>query len=186
MLNESKYFHFGVIRDLWTFLAQVVGEKAKVALKDFVYFSRRTNTVVKAQWGSNGFSWWAAPLSLLVTDVAMGFLAFKLTQRFLGLPLLPAEFDLAFIVLLRFFTNDKVVRGVPNAESASPSVFLFHWIMEGNRRVRLIPELQNKRIVLHQVDPCKFNRAALCLNDDTHFAAGVANRDVLTAAANAA
>src|SRR5258708_39781126 len=94
MLNESKYFHFGVIRDLWTFLAQVVGEKAKVALKDFGYFSRRTNTVVKAQWGSNGFSWWAAPLSLLVTDVAMEDLHFNLMQRSLGLPLLPPKLDL--------------------------------------------------------------------------------------------
>src|SRR5260370_9953850 len=166
MLNESKYFHFGVIRDLWTFLAQVVGENAKVALKDFVYFSRRTNTVVKAQWGSNGFSWWAAPLSLLVTDVAMGFLAFKLTQRFLGLPLLPAQFDLAFIVLLRFFTNDKVVSGWPKAESASPSVFLFHWIMEGNRRGRLFPEIQKKKMSRLQADPPQIKPAASLLYYD--------------------
>src|SRR5215469_2107007 len=128
-----------MFRNMQAFLAQVVGEKAKVALKDFMNFSRGTDAVVKAEWSRNSFARWAAPLSMLVTDVAMGLLTLKPTQFFLRLVFLPPQFDLPFFVfrrlLKRLLTNDKVVRGVQDANVASTSVFLFHWIMQVNRRV---------------------------------------------------
>src|SRR5438876_6614550 len=168
-----------MIRDLWAFFAQVVGEKAEVALKDLMKFSRRTNTVVKAQRGSDRFARWAAPLPLLVTHVTIGLRALKAKQFLLGLPFLPPQFGLQLSLLKRFLSNDKVVGCVQNANLASASVFLFHGIVQRNRRVRLVPKLQDERIMLHHVDPCKFNRAALSLNDHPHFSTRIANGNVL-------
>src|SRR5207302_6019908 len=142
------------------------------------------NAVVKAERCCNGFSRWTAPLPLTVTYIAMGLLALKPTQFFFGLVFLPAKFNLPFFVRKQLLTNDKVVEGVQNADSACVSVFLFHWIVQGNRRVGLVPKLQDERIVLHLVDSCKLNRAALSLNDHSHFSTRIANGNILPPTAN--
>src|SRR6266852_303128 len=139
-------------------------------------FSGRTNTVVKAERGCNRFAGRTVPLSILTTNIALGFRSLEAKQLLFGLPLLPPAALLA---------NDKVVGGMQHANSAILSGFRGYDILKRDRR-GLVKKFKDRGIVLHQIDSSELNGAAFGMNDHTHFSARVADRDILASTSDAA